>query len=111
MKTKVFYVFGFSLIAMTDKLKLRFWSEFLKPESLTDEYLRLLGDYSIQVGFAIQKGLLNSKHEELFRKMEKYDVKLCAWPLLTEEEGYWANVQNVKLFSKYFSRRTYPDHE
>jgi hypothetical protein len=81
--------------------RMRAWVEFADAETL-DEHL----DFAEQHDLSLNVALIEGTHDwvylrNLCRGAEERELALRLWPLLSDEEGYWANQQNADAFSEY----------
>lgn len=81
--------------------QMRTWVEFVDDDNLY-EYLDLAQQQTVSVNVA----LIDGTHDWVFLRnlcvaAEQRDLALRLWPLLSEDEGYWANQANAAAFAQY----------
>jgi len=81
--------------------RLSAWAEFAAVDDLP-AYLERAGALELNVNLA----LLEGRHDREYlasacAEAEKREVALRLWPLLAEEDGYWANQANVEAFTDW----------
>ena len=77
------------------------WAEYMTPEQV-DAYFTFAGAEGLNVNVAVKQGEHDRDYlAAVCEAARKNDVALRLWPLLTEENGYWANQANVETFIDY----------
>ncbi len=81
--------------------RMRAWVEFVDDPDLEDHL-----DFAQQQDLSVNVAVIDGTHgwtylRNLCREAEERDLALRLWPLLSEEEGYWANQQNSAAFAEY----------
>jgi len=81
--------------------RMRAWVEFVDAATL-DEHL----DFAAQHSLSVNVALIDGTHDWVFLRnlclgAEERELALRLWPLLSEDQGYWANQQNADAFAEY----------
>ncbi|MBL4635355.1 MAG: hypothetical protein JKY56_15950 [Kofleriaceae bacterium] len=78
----------------------RIWTETLPSEELSsDAVLRLLKRYRLQPLVALPQERQTPAMLRAFQKLHAMQVPIGIWPLLDDEDGYWASVTNAQKFA------------
>ncbi len=81
--------------------RMRTWVEFVDDGNLV-EHLDLAQQQSLSVNVAMIEGTHDWTFvRNLCREAEQRELALRLWPLLGEDEGYWANQANASSFSQH----------
>lgn len=83
--------------------RLRAWSELYTPrQCMEPRVMDLLERHHIHLCLAVWK--TTPDLGEMLRAYQERDLPVTLWPLLTVEEGYWPNTQNLEPFEALVER-------
>lgn len=90
---------GFAPVHHDDRVAV--WVEFVPPAELPSRIAQA-ADFGVDANVAFERGLQSEDDlRATCRAADEADVALLLWPLLPEEEGYWANQENADAFAEW----------
>ena len=90
---------GFAPLHHDDRMAV--WVEFVPPADLARR-MQQAATFRVDANVALERGLHTEDDlRAVCRAADDADVAVLLWPLLPEEEGYWANQEDADAFAEW----------
>jgi len=85
-------------VGRLSRLSLGVWCEHWTPKEVS-KHLGWLKDRDLRLHLAVKADALASDFTPIWKEARALGLETWAWPLLSEEQGYWPNAINAEAFS------------